>query len=210
GDPEPALWMVHAGELLARRSDDLEFLKDFLYPKLESIVQSYRAGTRGGIRVGTDGLLAAGEGARAIRSAGLNALWYHALVAIAQLARVVGRKESGAFYLAWAREHQKCFHDSFWDVRKDAMIASLSAQGAEITSRPDQLLAISLRPSILTPERARCQLERIERELVTPALDRPGRASAIEWLPVFLTAYLRTEGRGPDAQARVRGWLEPW
>src|SRR5207244_781081 len=93
-------------ELLARRSEDVELVREAIYPAVESIMQACRAGTRGGIRVGDDGLLWAGEGEEACCRAEVNALWFHALVATAQLARLAGRKEGAAFYLAWAREHQ--------------------------------------------------------------------------------------------------------
>src|SRR5207249_9473590 len=81
GDPAPALWLVSVAEFYVRRSGDAEFLPAALAP-LESVVQAYRAGTRHGIQVGTDGLLAADRCATG--RVGLNALWHHAMIAMAQ------------------------------------------------------------------------------------------------------------------------------
>src|SRR5262245_39492180 len=74
GDPQPSLWMIHAAELLARRSEDPASVRD-LYMQLESVLQYFRDGTQGGIRMDADGLLqVGGEG---VKPAALNALWYH-------------------------------------------------------------------------------------------------------------------------------------
>ncbi|HEY3216688.1 MAG TPA: glycogen debranching enzyme N-terminal domain-containing protein [Candidatus Eisenbacteria bacterium] len=211
GDPGPALWMVHAADLLIRRSEDHEFLKDGIYPKLESVMHYYRSGTRAGVRVDDDGLLVTGEGATASKSAELNALWYHALVAMAQLARVVGRRESVAFYLAWARQHHKCFNDSFWDEARGRLYERVSIRELVAGLTPSQLLAASLSPSLLPPDRALRLVKSVERELFTSCGLKAGNGAgplSPEWLGAFFTAYLRVHGRSPESQARVRGWLE--
>ena len=70
------------------------------WPALEGVLQHLRAGSRHGVHCDRDGLLWAGEGAEARAHAGTNALWYHALVAMAQLGKLLGRRENAAFYLA--------------------------------------------------------------------------------------------------------------
>ncbi len=211
GDPAPALWLVHAVELLTRRSEDLESLRDPILPAVESIMQAYRAGTRYGIRVGSDGLLSAGEGDAACCPADLNALWFHGLVATAQLARLAGRKESAAFYLAWAREHQSHVLETLWDDKRGCLYDALTPAGPRRGLSPSQLLAVSLSPPLLPAERAARLVETIERELFTPLGLRPtaGAVTASPaWLGPFITAYLRVHQRGAQAQARAHGWLE--
>jgi len=211
GGPAPALWMVHAAELLARRSEDVDRVRDAVYPMLEGVMQYFRAGTRGGVRVDAEGLLAIGEGDAIERRCGLNVLWYHALVAMSQLARLVGRKESGAFYLAWAREHQKAFNDRFWDEARGCMHARLDAQGARGGLDPEQLFAVSLAPALLPPDRAAQLVATVERELFTPwGLRLAPGAPRVEpaWLGPFHTTYLRAHGRSAEAQARVVERLE--
>jgi hypothetical protein len=199
GDPAPALWLISASEFHVRRSGDTAFVEAVLAP-LESILQAYRSGTRHGIGMDPDGLLIAG-GSDEPR-AGVNALWYHALIAMAQLARSAGRRESAAFYLAWARDHQTRFNDRLWN----------EAEGTLRDSAPDALLVASLAPSVLPHERAQRMLARIERERFTPfgLRERAGTTRAgSEWLGPFLLGHLLAHQRSDEARARVRWWISP-
>jgi hypothetical protein len=204
--PEPSLWLVATADLYTRRSADGAFLTETLYPALEGVMQALRQGTRHGVRVDADGLLAV-EG---VRRADLNALWYHALVAMAQLSRQLSHRESGAFYLAWAREHQKRYADAFWDDESDCLFEALAPAGAVRALSPSQALAVSLPPALLPPERAARLVATLERELLTPwgLREAPGseRVSTAALGP-FVAAYLRTHQRAAEAQARARGWI---
>ena len=211
GDPTTSLWLVLAIELLTRRSEDLESLRDPILPAVEGIMQAYRAGTRHGIRVGSDGLLSAGEGDAACCRVDVNALWFHALVATAQLARLAGRKESGAFYLAWAREHQGRVLEMLWDEPRGCLVEALTPAGPRRGLSPSQLLAASLSPPLLPADRAARLLQTVERELFTPRGLRPNASAATvlpAWLGPFISVHLRVHGRSAEAQARAHGWLE--
>ncbi len=207
-DAEPSLWMIHVAELLARRSEDAASVGG-LYATLESVLQYYRGGTRGGIKVDGDGLLEVGEGEARRKPAALNALWYHALVAMAQLARLMGRKENAAFSLAWARQHGQRFNDVFWD-ESGMLFDAWTPAGPVVGQRPSHLLAISLTPALLPPERARRLVTRITESLFTPLGLKP-EPDAVQvetaWLGTFLSAFLRAHGRSAEAQAKVRDWL---
>lgn len=202
GDPEASLWFLHAAELYARRSADLDFANAVLVPACESIVQFFRGGTRHDIGVDDDGLLAAGG----VRRADLNALWFHGLVALAQLAKSGGRKEHGAFYLAWAREHQQRFSERFWDEANGALYDRIEDDGPISGLTPSQVLALGMTPPILPAERAATLLATIERELLTAHGLRvaPG-ASKVEprWLGMLAGAQLRAARRSPASNARV-------
>ncbi|HTK32794.1 MAG TPA: glycogen debranching enzyme N-terminal domain-containing protein [Candidatus Saccharimonadaceae bacterium] len=207
---ETALWLVAAADVYARRSEDMDYVRDVLYGPLESIMQYYRGGTRG-VRAGDSGLLETPENGAWVARADLNILWYHALVAMAQLARLTGRRENGAFYLAWARAHQTRFHDALWDVRRGALLHGVGPAGDIPGIEPAHALAVSLAPALVTPDRAASLVDALERELFTPygMLDEPGGTVARpEALGAFLTAYLRVANRDVAAQVRVRGWLE--
>ena len=207
GSPAPSLWLVASADLYARRSTDSAFLAETLYPALEGVMQALRQGTRHGVRVNAEGLLAVGGVARA----DLNALWYHALVAMAQLSRLLSHRETGAFYLAWAHEHQKLFGDAFWDDEKDRLHEALTPKGAVRGLSPSQALAVSLPPALLPPERAQRLVATLERELLTPwgLREAPGseRVSTAS-LGAFVAAYLRVHQRSAEAQGRARGWIE--
>lgn len=207
GDPLPSLWLVYAADLYARRSGEGELLADVLFPALESVMQFYRSGTRHGIRVDSDGLLVTGEGEWAAKRADANALWYHALVAMAQLARLIGRKEGGAYYLAWAREHQLRFLATMWDEEHGCLYEAVGAEGPRPGLSPGQVLAASLPPALLPPERASRLLDTVEQRLLTPwglreAADSERVSTA--WLGPFIGAWLRTRARDAIAQQRAR------
>jgi len=210
GDPAPSLWLVHAADLYARRADDPDFARETLVPALESIMHYYRAGTRGGIRVDSDGLLASGEGEASEKRADLNALWYHALVALATLARMVGRRENGAFFLAWARDHQNRFLESFWDPQRHLLAWSVRASGPVYELRPSLILAASLPPSLLPDDAAAALVRTLEQRLFTPwgLRETPDSARVSPaWLGPFVTAWLRVNRRDAGSQERVREWL---
>ena len=207
-DPEPSLWMIHVTELLARRSEDPECVRE-IYPQLESVLQYYRGGTRSGIKVDKDGLLQVGE--EGLKPAALNALWYHALVAMAQLARLMGRKENAAFSLAWARQHGQCFNETFWNEADGTLHDAVGPSGPVAGTRPSHLLAVSLTPAILPAERSSRLLERVQEDLFSPLGLKP-EPDAVnvepQWLGAFFAAYLRARGRSADSQKQVRQWLE--
>ena len=58
GSPAPSLWLVASADLYTRRSADGAFLSETLYPALEGVMQALRQGTRHGVRVDAEGLLA--------------------------------------------------------------------------------------------------------------------------------------------------------
>ncbi len=208
GDPRPSLWLLNAAELYVRRSEDVDFLKQ-IYAPLESIVQAFRSGTRFGVHTTPEGLLSMGEGSHAEVRADTNALWYHGLIAIAQMAKLVGRRENGAFYLAWAREQQTQFIGKLWDDSRGALYDALTPSGPRADTRASHLLAVSLAPSLLPPEAAGRLLGRIERELLTPfgVREAAGLPTLLEWVGPFVTAYLRVRERAPEAHAHMREWL---
>ena len=209
-DPESSLWLVAAAEVYIRRSDDLGFLNGALYPALEGVMQFYRGGTRG-VRVGASGLLEIERNGAASAPADLNALWYHALAAMAQLARVAGRKESGALYLAWARELRQLFGDRLWDEARGRLFDRIENGEPRPGIRPSHVLAASLHPLVVPPERARTLIDSVERELFTPfgLREQPGADRALTcWLGPYYAAYVRAHGRDPGALSRAHDWLE--
>jgi len=205
--PDASLWLVAGADLYTRRSADGKFLADTLYPALEGLMQALRQGTRDGVRVDADGLLAVGG----VKRADQNALWYHALVAMAQLSRLLSHRENGAFYLAWAREHQQRFGDAFWDDAGDCLYEALAPDGPRRGLAPAQALAVSLPPALLAPERAARLVATLERELATPWGLRESRGAdrvSTAALGPFVTACLRVNHRDAGTQARARDWIE--
>jgi hypothetical protein len=211
GDPRPSLWLVHAVDLLARRQPQgaLDpFVRDTAWPALEGVMQHLRSGSHHGVRCDRDGLLWQGEGEGAIARADTNALWYHALVAMAQLGKLAGRREHAAFYLAWAHDLQRLYRERFADAATGALFEAVTPRGPVRGLSPHQLLAVSLPPAVLAPEHAARLVAVIERELLAPGgLRVAPDDSRVEAgaLGPWLAARRRLRGRDapPDARAAL-------
>lgn len=217
GSPEASLWLVHLVDLLARRDAASEetqsFLRDGAYRMLEGVVQHLRAGSRHGVRCDRDGFLWAGEGLAARSRADLNALWYHALVAMSQLAKQVGRRENAAFYMAWARELQRAYVDRFWDESTGGLFVEHAHTGPTRGVEPSQLWAASLPPMLLPPDMATRLVATITRELWEPRGLRPRAGCGLAdpgWLGTWTAASLRSHGRRAEVESRVHTSLSRW
>lgn len=215
--PESSLWLVRAVDLLVRRDGESEetraFLHDGAWRVIDGVAQHLRAGSRHGVRCDREGFLWAGEGLAARCRADLNALWYHALVALSQLAKRVGRRENAAFQLAWARELQRAYGDRFWDEAAGCLHPEYGHTGAVRGVTPEQLHAVALPPMLLAPDHAIRLVGTVTRELWDPRGLRthagPG-APDPAWLGVWAAASLRAHGRLPEVEARVHAALDDW
>jgi hypothetical protein len=218
GSPESSLWLIHVVDLLMRRDDETErtraFLHDGAYATLEGVLQHLRSGSRYGVHCDRDGFLWMGEGDAARARSDLNALWYHALVAMSQLGKLAGRREHAAFYMAWARELQRAFVERFWDDEVGALYHEFDAAGVALRSvTPAQLYAVSLPPMLLPPKLSARLVETVSRELLsTRGLHpRPGDgAPDPAWLGPWAAATARAHGRDDASTRRVRAVLERW
>lgn len=210
GDPEPSLWLVHLVELLVRRATTApaqdDFLRETAWPALEGVLQHLRMGSRHGVRCDREGLLWCGEGDAARARAGTNALWYHALVAMAQLGKLLGRRENAAFYIAWAHDLQRRFGETFWDDDAGCLFESLSPAGPIRGLSPSQLWAAGLSPALLPLPVAGRLLATVDRELLdgTGLRSRPGDGPALlEWVGPWASATLRANHRDALSRRRV-------
>jgi hypothetical protein len=208
GDPEPSLWLVYLVDLLARRQGvaaEDAFLRNTAWPALEGVLQHLRQGSRHGVRCDRDGLLWCGEGDAACAKAGLNALWYRALIGMAQLGKQLGRRENAAFYIAWAHELQRHFSERFWDEQAGSLYVALTSQGPVRGITPEQLYAARMAPSLLEPRKAQRLVDTIEEELFAHDAD-PRQMH--EWLGPWASGLLRAHERSAHAEARVRERFE--
>jgi len=215
GSPESSLWLVHLVDLIARRDSGSEATKAFLedggYALLEGVLHHLRSGSRNGVRCDPDGFLWYGEDEDASTRADLNALWYHALAAMSQLAKLMKRRENAAFYMAWARELQRAYADRFWDEKRSCLYDEVTAAGPLRSLSPSQLYAVALPPVLLTSDLALRLVDTVTRELYdTRGLrPRPGDgAPDPAWLGPWAAAALRSHGRDRAAAKRVRAALE--
>jgi predicted glycogen debranching enzyme len=177
---DAALWYVEAVRAYHAATDDDGALRE-LFPALEQIVRGYAAGTRYGIRVDGDGLVTAGEPGvqltwmdakvgdwvvtpRIGKPVEINALWYNALIAVARLAGRLGRPTAGWEAMA---ERAASGFARFWnDGAGHCHDVIDGPEGPEAALRPNQLLAVSLSASPLSPERQRRVVDACARHLL--------------------------------------------
>ena len=217
---DATLWYFQAIRAYHAATGDDGLLKD-LYPTLESILAWHRQGTRYGIRQDpTDGLLAAGEpgvqltwmdakvGDRLVtprtgKPVEINALWYNALVAMTDFARRLRRPASD---LGADATRVAAGFERFWNARDGWCYDVLDgADGHDATLRPNQIFAVSLPATPLSPERRRAVVDACARHLVTSY----GLRSLAPFDPRFVARYGGDQGARDGAyhQGAVWGWL---
>jgi predicted glycogen debranching enzyme len=200
---DASLWyVVAAGELLERvtRRSGILTAEDraALELAVSSIVVGYAAGTRYGIRLDDDGLLAAGVpgvqltwmdarvGDRVItprigKPVEIQALWLNALQVAARFNRA---------WLEPLTRGRRTFAERFWSHRgylADVIDVDHVSGTRDDTFRPNQILAVGGLPlAIVDGDRARAIVDAVEARLVTPvglrslAPGEPGYASRYE------------------------------
>jgi len=179
---DATLWYFEALRAYHAATRDDGLLKE-LYPVLEEIVRFHRAGTRYGIKEDAgDGLLTSGEPGvqltwmdakagdwvvtpRAGKPVEINALWYNALRAMAGFARHLGRPAGSWDTLA---DRVKTGFERFWSARAGHCYDVLDSPGGpDEALRPNQVFAVSLRESPLSPERQKRVVDACARHLLT-------------------------------------------
>ena len=182
---DATLWYFEALRQYFEATNDIGLLHE-LYPVLEGMIDAHGRGTRYNIHVDpADGLLYAGDagvqltwmdvkiGDRVVtprigKPIEVNALWLNAAEAMAQFARALGR--DAARYEALAVRTRACFA-RFWNAEKkfcfDVIDAPGSPDGKDAALRPNQILAVSLPVTALTPEQQRAVVDVCARELLT-------------------------------------------
>ena len=241
------LWYFQALYIYYQATQDKALLQE-IFPVLASAIAWYREGTRYNIQCDReDGLLYAGtEGVqltwmdakvddwvvtpRMGKPVEVNALWYNALLVMAEFATQVGKSDRE--YARMAHQVRQNFH-RFWSSQWGYCYDVLDGpQGHDASLRPNQIFAVSLPPTelpLFLPEQQRGIVDTVAGNLLTSyglrSLDpqnpqyrgiyggdrvqRDGgyhQGTVWSWLlGHFATAYWRAYG---DKQ-RAREFLEP-
>lgn len=248
---DATLWYFEAIRQYGESSGDYKTIQEQLYPVLVDIIEWHLRGTRYGIKVDSDGLLLAGEPGvqltwmdakvgdwvvtpRTGKPVEIQALWYNALRIMDQLAERFGDGQRAKRYSESASKASASFAQKFWNEAEGCLYDVLVEDGIEdATIRPNQIFAISLPFPLLSDDKAKAVVEKVESELLTPyglrtlsprdpryigvyAGDPRMRDSAYHqgtvwpWLiGPFITAYLRTFGHGTTVLEKVNDWLKP-
>ena len=217
---DAALWYFEAVRAYFEETKDLAFLQ-MLYPALCDMVRAHESGTRFNIHVDPkDGLLYAGVEGKQItwmdvkigdwvvtprigKPVEINALWFNALMSMADFAKRLG--EPDTTWREMAQRVRKSF-DRFWNPLSGHCFDVVDGPGGSDASlRPNQLFAVSLFHSPLPPDRQKAVVDVCTRELLT--------SHGLRSLGPSETAYSGRFGGGPAErdsvyhQGTVWGWL---
>ena len=180
---DATLWYFQAINAYYAATADTDLLRD-LYPILQEIIKWHKRGTRYSIYMDEkDGLLFAGEEGvqltwmdakvdnwvvtpRVGKPVEINALWYNALRILAQFADLLG--EDGSEYGQMAENTAVGFRRFWYETMGYCYDVIDGPDGIDGRLRPNQLFAISLPYSPLTPEQQRSIVDACARHLLTP------------------------------------------
>ena len=246
---DAALLFILAVYEYYRKTEDGEFVRS-AYGTMSEIIDWYRKGTDFGIGMDTDGLIAAGSGYDQVtwmdvrvgdilptprhgKPVEINAYWYNALCIMEEFGQsgLTDGIGCGMDYGRMARLVKKSF-EKFWNEDAGCLKDVLSGTKADNQIRCNQIWAVSLPFSVLSPEREKQVVDTVFRELYTPYGLRTLSPSDEEFSPFYggeqlkrdlayhqgtvwvfplggyYLAYLKVEGYSEEAGAYVRRQLE--
>ena len=244
------LWYFEAIRAYHAQTGDDAFIRQ-LYPLLCEIIDWHVKGTRYRIFMEeANGLLHAGEPGvqltwmdakvgdwvvtpRIGKPVEIQALWYNALRIMEAFATKqadsVGIKRFGQM----AAVAQKSFNEIFWNANGNCLYDVVD-DTPDASIRPNQIFAVSLPYSMVTMDRARAVVARVERDLLTPiglrtlaasdpkyigryGGDQRSRDAAYQqgkvwpWLlGPFIRAYLKVNANSAAAREQAKKWLQPF
>ncbi len=218
---DAALWYFESIRLYFESTQDAVTLQE-LFPVLARMIDAHIAGTRYNIRVDpADGLLfAGGPGVqltwmdakmgdwvvtpRTGKPVEINALWINALETMAGFAQLLAKQ--GGTYEKLAAKAMKNFQ-RFWNAERDCCFDVIDSPGIgnDASLRPNQIFAVSLPVSPLTPGQQKAVVDVCARRLLTSH----GLRSLAPGEPGYCGHYGGSP-RDRDAvyhQGTVWGWL---
>ena len=159
--------------------DAYAFVQEKIYPHLKEIIHAYEHGTDFSIYMEEDGLIHAGSGLDQItwmdvrvgdwvatprhgKPVEINALWYNALKIMETLGARFG--EDVSCYTTRAQQVKDSFNQKFWDDAHQCLFDVVDGDPDDHI-RPNQIYAVSLPFSLLTPEKEKAVTDFVEKEL---------------------------------------------
>ena len=228
-----------------RKTKDCVFVKS-MYDTMAEIVEWYRKGTDYGIRMDADGLIAAGRDLDQVtwmdvrvgdilptprhgKPVEINAYWYNALCIMEEFGRLCPEKAGD--YGVLATQVKESF-GQFWNEEAGCLKDVLSGTKADRQIRCNQIWAVSLPFSVLSPEKEKQVVDVVFRKLYTPYGLRTLDPADEEFCPLYgggklvrdlayhqgtvcvfplggyYLAYLKVHGYSTEARAYVERQLE--
>jgi predicted glycogen debranching enzyme len=247
---DATLWFFEAARAYLAYTGDLEFVRSELYPVFADIISWHVRGTRYGIKVDSSGLLSSGEPGvqltwmdakvgdwvvtpRRGKPVEIEALWYNALCVMEDLAQRFGDEAGQKRYPNMATVASWSFNRLFWNENASCLYDVTNGAPPDPSIRPNQIFAVSLTHGMLSPERAKAVVERVQEHLLTPfglrslapsdpqyrgrytggPTERDGayhQGTVWPWLMgPFITAYIKVNQGSDIARRQAAEWLEP-
>ncbi len=247
---DATLWFFEAARAYLAYTGDEEFVRTELYSVFTDIISWHTRGTRYGIKVDSSGLLASGEPGvqltwmdakvgdwvvtpRQGKPVEIQALWYNALCIMEELAPKFGDDAGQKRYHNMAAMANWAFNRLFWNEKDNCLYDVVNDGPPDASIRPNQIFAVSLPYTMLSPDRARRVVEKVREHLLTPyglrslapsdpqyrgrymggPVERDGayhQGTVWPWLiGPFITAYVKVNGASDAARRQAAEWLLP-
>ena len=177
------LWFIRALQLYSRYDPEFDIWKKY-GKAIKEVLEAYRQGTSGIIRMLENGLIDAADGENPLtwmdarvdgrpvtprhgQVVEVNALWYNAVCQ----ALLWSEKKDKTFYKAWsplAELIRDSFVESFWDQDRGYLADYVNGEYKDYSVRPSQLVAVSVDHSPLNSDMKKSILDVVQGELLTP------------------------------------------
>jgi predicted glycogen debranching enzyme len=247
---DATLWFFEAVRAFLGYTGDLEFVQQHLYGVLSEMIAWHIRGTRFGIRQDPTGLLSSGEPGvqltwmdakvgdwvvtpRHGKPVEIQALWYNALCILEDIAARLDDEPARQRYKSMAALTKSSFNREMWNEAGGYLFDVVTEGKPDSSIRPNQIFAVSLLHSMLTPKRAKQVVSIVQQHLLTPyglrtlapsdpqyhgqytgdAVSRDGayhQGTVWPWLiGPFITAYVKVNGGSESARRQAERWLTP-
>jgi predicted glycogen debranching enzyme len=244
---DAALLLINAVWLYYQKTGDIQLVRD-AWAVMVRIVEKYQKGTHYGISMDKDGLIRAGQGLDQVtwmdvcvegilptprhgKPVEINAYWYNALRILQELSPLMN--QDGRDYERLAERVKVSFLQNFWMEEQGYLKDVLSGTKADTQLRCNQIWAVTMPFSMLSPRQEKQVVDTVYRHLYTPCGLRTLSPEEDEFHPTYggaqkerdlayhqgtawvfplgayYLAYLKTEGNTPEAAQKVREQLEP-
>jgi len=245
---DATLWFFEAVRAYHAYTGDLAFVQQELYPVLTDIINWHIRGTRYGIKLDAVGLLNSGEQGvqltwmdakvgdwvvtpRRGKPVEIQALWYNAICIMEELAARAADDTGRKRYNNMAALTKWSFNRLFWNETGGYLYDVVNGGPPDASIRPNQIFAVSLPHSMLSPERAKQVVAVVQEHLLTPyglrslapgdpqyrgrytgdGASRDGayhQGTVWPWLMgPFITAYIKVNGRSKAVRRQAEEWL---
>jgi len=176
------LWFIRALQLYAKYDSEFDIWKKY-GKAIKEVLETYRQGTSGIIRMLDNGLIHGEDGENPLTwmdaiidgqlvtprhglVVEVNALWYNAVCQALQWAE----KKDKAFFKSWSHLPElirESFVDQFWNQERGYLADYVFGECRDFSVRPSQVIAVSVEHSPLTSEMKKSILDVVQGELLT-------------------------------------------